>query len=310
MTMHYLCGAKVTCSPDQDTTRTACRITALLAAGMVYWSMCVYAREWWPLRPPLPSPAWRVYTIAHGRAGVRQLGMTILDDIPFSIDPDALFARLHLAPDGDYAGEIHALIDSARRVARPRALYRPATVQRRDADAVLIAASDQPPTPVRFESRALRVNLDGVEQVFAYVATCGRELDAIPLAPADIFGQFCHDTIKEMALWVALVHLHEHLTDTYGLQRLASMNPGSGEANVWPIEQQRQLFAFLGNTEATIGVVLTESCLMRPNKSVSGIFYPSENGFESCQLCRREDCPERRVPFDPGLWERTFAQES
>ena len=110
--------------------------------------------------------------------------MKVLDDIPFSIDSDAVFARLHLAPHGDYAGEIHALIDSARPLARPRALYRPATVQRRDADAVVIAASGQASTPVRFESRALRANLDGVEQVFAYVATCGRELDSIPLAPA------------------------------------------------------------------------------------------------------------------------------
>jgi hypothetical protein len=216
--------------------------------------------------------------------------MKVLDDIPFSIDPDALFARLHLAPHGDYASEIHALIESARPLAHPRALYRTATVQQRDADAVVIAASDQPSAPVRFESRA-----------------CGRELDSIPLRASDIFGQFCRDTIKEMALWAALVHLHEHLTETYGAQRLATMNPGSGEAAVWPIEQQRELFGFLGDVETAIGVTLSESCLMVPNKSVSGIFYPSESGFESCQLCRRDPCPERRAPFDAGLWERTFA---
>jgi hypothetical protein len=233
--------------------------------------------------------------------------MKVLDDIPFSIDPDAVFARLHLAPHGDYADEIHALIESARPLARPRALYRTATVQQRDADAVVIAASDRTSTPVRFESRALRVNLDPVEQVYPYVATCGRELDSIPLRASDIFGQFCRDTIKEMALWAALVHLHEHLTETYGLQRLATMNPGSGEASVWPIEQQRELFGFLGDVETAIGVGLSESCLMVPNKSVSGIFYPSESGFESCQLCRREPCPERRAPFDADLWERTFA---
>ena len=251
--------------------------------------------------------AVRIYNRAWPVSVAEQFGMKILDDIPFSIDPEAVFARLHLARDGDYAGEIHALIDSARRLARPRALYRTATVQQRHADAVVIAASGPGSAPARFESRALRVNLDGVEQVFAYVATCGRELDSIPLAASDIFGQFCHDTIKEMALWTAIAHLHEHLTETYGLQRLATMNPGSGEASVWPIEQQRQLFAFLGNVEAAIGVVLTESCLMLPNKSVSGIFYPSETGFQSCQLCRREPCPERRVPFDADLWERTFA---
>lgn len=233
--------------------------------------------------------------------------MKILDDIPFEIDPDAVFARLHLAPHGDYASEVQALIESARRVARPRAFYKLATVQERQGDAVVIAASSGTAMPARFESRALRMNLDAVDQVFPYVATCGRELDAIPLAPGDIFGQFCRDTIKEMALWSALARLHEHLTEAYGLQRLASMNPGSGEASVWPIEQQRELFGFLGDVERAIGVVLSESCLMVPNKSVSGIYYPSQDGFESCQLCRQEQCPERRAEFDPRLWDRMFS---
>jgi hypothetical protein len=67
--------------------------------------------------------------------------MKILDDIPFSIDAEAVFARLHLPRDGDYAGEIHALIDSARPLARPRALYRKANVQQRHGDAVVIGAS-------------------------------------------------------------------------------------------------------------------------------------------------------------------------
>jgi len=40
-----------------------------------------------------------------------------------------------------------------------------------------------------------------------------------------------------------------------------------------------------GDVQGSIGVALTDSCLMVPNKSVSGIFYPSVSGFESCQLC-------------------------
>jgi hypothetical protein len=238
--------------------------------------------------------------------------MKILDSIPFEIDPQAVFARLHLDPNGQYASEVHGLIDNARRLARPRALYRPAVVQDKEPDAVIIAeaapAARAPAARARFASRALRINLDEVDRVFPYVATCGRELDSIPLDPADIFGQFCRDTIKEMVLWAALAHLYDHLTDTYGLHRLASMNPGSGELSVWPIEQQRELFAFLGNVEEGIGVRLSDSCLMVPNKSVSGILYPSEDGFESCQLCHQERCPERRAPFDPGLWTRTFGE--
>ena len=128
-------------------------------------------------------------------------------------------------------------------------------------------------------SKVLRANLDEVERVFPYVATCGRELDDIPTAADDVFAQFCRDTIKEMALHASITHLVSHLKESYLLENLVSMNPGSGDLGVWPIEQQKELFAFFGDVRESIGVVLTESCLMVPNKSVSGLLYPSEDGF-------------------------------
>jgi hypothetical protein len=142
-----------------------------------------------------------------------------------------------------------------------------------------------------------------VERVFPYLATCGPELDDIPIARDDVFGQFCRDTLKEMALHAAIGQLVAHLKEAYSVDHLVSMNPGSGDIDVWPIEQQRELFGFFGGAAESIGVILTDSCLMVPNKSVSGLFYPSEDGFQSCQLCHRERCPARRAPFDPHLWE-------
>lgn len=260
--------------------------------------------------------------------------MTILDDIPFKLDREEVFKRLHLNAQSQYADEVNILIDRARELARPRAVYAIASVQDRQPDAVVIAAASrdaerglgqgscahrssslQPDTAprsdvqgarARFVSRVLRVHLDEVDTVFPYVVTCGRELDSIPVADGDVFGQFCRDAIKEMALWAGITHLYQYLQETHALNTLASMNPGSGEVNVWPIEQQKELFAFLGNVQESIGVVLTDACLMVPNKSVSGIFYPSEDGFQNCQLCRQERCPERRAPFDPRRWEDLF----
>jgi hypothetical protein len=81
------------------------------------------------------------------------------------------------------------------------------------------------------------------------------------------------------------------------------MNPGSGDARLWPIGQQRPLFELLGDVEAAIGVRLTPSFLMVPNKSVSGILFPTEVRFESCQLCTRENCPRRRAPYSGELAE-------
>ena len=67
------------------------------------------------------------------------------------------------------------------------------------------------------------------------------------------------------------------------------MNPGS--LADWPLREQRPLFGLLGNVRAAIGVTLTPSLLMTPTKSVSGILFPSEETFASCQLCHA-DVPE------------------
>jgi hypothetical protein len=75
------------------------------------------------------------------------------------------------------------------------------------------------------------------------------------------------------------------------------------QQQVWPIEQQKELFAFFGDVQQSVGVTLSKSCVMIPSKSVSGIFYSSEHDFQTCQLCRRENCSHRSGPFDPHMWE-------
>jgi hypothetical protein len=266
------------------------------------------------------------------------IALRILDDIPCEIDPEEVFQTLHLKAEHPYASELRTLIDRARELARPRAVYQVAFVEQKGTDSVVIveapeeldqasgqrSSARQSPSPgpssstlpgeepgrARFVSRVLRANLDQVGRVFPYIATCGHELDSVSIANNDLLGQFCWDTIKEMVLYVALSHLGDHLKEVYALEPLNSMNPGSGDVAVWPIEQQKELFSFFGDVQKLIGVDLTSSCLMLPNKSVSGIFYSSEHDFQSCQLCHREKCPQRRAPFDPHLWEERFGEQS
>ena len=84
----------------------------------------------------------------------------------------------------------------------------------------------------------------------------------------------------------------------------AVMNPGS--LTDWPLREQRPLFALLGDVRSAIGVELTDTLLMVPRKSVSGIVFVAEETFASCQLCPRYDCPNRRAPYEAGLFERKY----
>jgi len=46
---------------------------------------------------------------------------------------------------------------------------------------------------------------------------------------------------------------------------------------------------------------------MVPEMSVSGILFPTETGYASCQVCHREDCRLRKAPFDEEIYRAVCA---
>jgi hypothetical protein len=222
--------------------------------------------------------------------------MEILNSIPFSLNLDALMQQAHIEPGSDDAREFRALADVAMQAGKPKAVYTMSFVERRDHDTVQISG-------ISFTSRTLSRNLQSVERVFPMVATCGHEMDEAAPAKGDILKDFWWDLIKTHVLGAAHKHLDEQLHRRFRLGKTAAMRPGSGDATVWPIEQQRGLFALLGDVRQAIGVVLTDSFLMVPNKTTSGILFPTEQDFRSCEVCHRENCPSRHAQFNKQLWE-------
>jgi len=223
--------------------------------------------------------------------------MKTLSDIPFELDLVSIAKTVHVEPDSPDGRTLCDLIERARQMARPKAMYKEAFIDAKGAETVTVDG-------IAFTSRMLRANLEPVERVFPFIATCGHEMDTADLQAGDFLVEFWWDAIKAVLLGCAIRHLNEHLKHRYALSKMSSMSPGSGDVDVWPIEQQRELFALLGDVKGQIGVELTESFLMKPNKTVSGICFATEVDFHSCQVCRREDCPSRSAPFDPHLWDQ------
>jgi len=223
----------------------------------------------------------------------------IIDEVPFAPDVDSLIRRLRIKP-GEVA-EFQRLLEEARGLARPRALYLAAYITARGEDWVEIEG-------VCFSSRVLRVNLDAAYRVFPYLATCGAELQLWAGGVQDMVLGYWAEAVKEAALFCALEALNADLEARYHPGKTSKMSPGSLED--WPLLEQRQLFQLLGQHADQIGVRLTESLLMVPTKSVSGIRFPNEVGFENCQLCPREDCPGRRAEYDPLLYGERFRGEN
>ena len=222
--------------------------------------------------------------------------MRLLRDISFELDTVELMKGVRIVEGSEEAGEFTALVRRAREVARPKAAYRECFIQSRGHDSVKIEG-------ITFTSKMLRSQLDRVDRVFPFVCTCGRELDAAYSSGGDFMKDYWWDLIKDALLKEAVGRFREDIGQRYLLTNTSSMHPGSGDADVWPIRQQRNLFDLLGEAPAGIGVSLTDSCLMIPVKTVSGILFPTEHDFRTCQVCRREICPNRSAPLDENLWQ-------
>jgi hypothetical protein len=208
--------------------------------------------------------------------------MEILEYIHVNLDLEEIKRSLHMEKRGDWC-RVQTLVDEVRPLISGKAAYKVCYIESKIEDAITIDGTC-------LKSRVLRKNLHTVERVFPYVVTIGNRLEEKTRACTDLLKKYYLDTIGNLAL-----------TDVrkYLKNQLPYMSPGS--LKDWAIEEQRPLFSILGDVEASIGVRLNENLAMIPNKSLSGIYFPTEIPFYSCQLCPRKDCPTRKASYDEKL---------
>lgn len=221
----------------------------------------------------------------------------LLDNLEFKVDLDQLFKTLKMDETDDEAENVIKMAREAEAIARPKALYKVSYIDEKGDDYVVIDG-------VKFVSRVMSINLKDVHRVFPYVATCGVELENWSNSIDDVLEQYWADAIKIQALQCAVKAMDAHLEKHIRPGKTASMNPGSLQD--WPITEQKKLFGILGNVKEDTGIQLTDSFLMLPIKSVSGIKFATESNYENCQLCRRENCPGRRAPYDEEMARKYF----
>ncbi len=217
---------------------------------------------------------------------------TLLTDIAFAPQRTRVHARLRLKPGSPYIQRVDELLQQAQAVAKPKAACLLGVIDERAENSLNLNG-------VWFTGRVLSANLSATHRAFPFLATCGTELDDWSAGFDDPLERYWAEEIKHMALDAAVAHLMEHLEQRYALKEAATMTPGS--LPDWPLEQQMPLFSLLGDLPAALGVRLTDSLLMLPNKTLSGLRFASQDDFESCKLCPRQRCPGRRAPFDPAL---------
>ena len=189
--------------------------------------------------------------------------------------------------DEDLEEELTALMDAADKIACPVALFGVCPVE-----------ENATVNGISIPSALAVEKLEGKNRCFPYIATCGPELEAwSEQYKGDYLAEFWADEVKKKFLFHISQALAKHIQEQYHTAgHLAALNPGSLAS--WPVSGQQELFAILGGrdfVQETIGVIYTDSFLMLPSKTLSGISFESETFYENCQHCPLDRCPNRRA---------------
>jgi hypothetical protein len=219
------------------------------------------------------------------------MSMEILNPIPIQVDLGSIKKSARV-PEGKEEERLLSLLAAAHSVMEARAVYKVSYIDSKAEDSVMIDG-------VLFRSKVLRKHFDKVERVFPYVVTIGAGLDDMEKALGDALEKYYLDLIGNAAVVKAREQIKKRVGTRYGLQSLSYLGPG--QLKDWPLEEQRPLFSLLGDVESAVGVTLSDSLLMIPRKSLSGIYFPTEISFMACQLCPKESCPSRKARYDQKL---------
>jgi hypothetical protein len=222
----------------------------------------------------------------------------IIDDLPNEIDSDML---LRLAGYSDKRPAPPRLVEAAERtierthaLARPRAVYEVHETAAAEDGSVLLGGG-------RFTGKILAKVLGGSDLAAVYAATLGPELDAESSrlsGQGDVLSSVLLDTAGSLVLGKASITFIQRVFSAEAAPRGFAVTPpfGPGQCR-WDLAEQRVLFDLIAPSR--IGITLTDTFLMIPKKSVSGILGigKPDSVFTKtpCQICDRKDCPGRSM---------------
>lgn len=195
-------------------------------------------------------------------------------------------------PDAALARRLACVEDEVRAACRPAAFWR---LERVEEGA---EAGDLVLGPLEVRSRDLARVLRGCRHAFLFCATLGAGVDALLRRYSQTSGA---DALMAQAAATAAI---EGWCDVCGEKLLAEpavagerlrmrFSPGYGDL---PLAVQRPLLQILDSARRA-GIVLTETCLMVPSKSVSAIIGagpgPAAPCPAGCRACSKTECEYR-----------------
>jgi hypothetical protein len=215
------------------------------------------------------------------------------------IDGNELIKRLGGRKGGAFSRSLRIkLLRGARtlfRLMSPRLLFVKEQIKTVEGGRVYLKSG------MTLKSPKLSRTLRDSEKIICFVTTIGGEIDLEinrMMRQGHLSEAFIMDALASVAVESAAEQFHRRMEREYSLRdRAVTLRFSPGYCD-WPVQEQRKLFELFGSN--TAGVVLKDSCLMIPRKSISAVFgvYPvngNSTPYNPCTDCSKIDCPTRRV---------------
>lgn len=140
------------------------------------------------------------------------------------------------------------------------------------------------------------------EFVFLFICTAGKAISesaAAFMQGNDPVLGYVYDVLGSVTVEAAMSRIHQEIQSMAAIQMKQITNRYSPGYCQWNLTDQHKLFSFFPKNNC--GIKLTNSALMDPIKSVSGIIgMGSEVKFReyTCDLCQQKDCIYRNRKKD------------
>lgn len=216
--------------------------------------------------------------------------------IEYICDLEALRMRLH---SEDMESEIFIraleLLEEARPLLKPAFAIKEVSVGQTEKNGITIGGQF-------FNSKIVAKKLKDETNVFSYIATCGREISQFIENTTDAIDQYILDQIAYLAYLEAMNQMTLAAENQFGIKRQIRLCPGS--IIDWSVADVIKIFALMDGLYQDLDVSVLSSGLIDPLKSTSGIFYASEEEFESCAICSRVNCETRQMEYYEDLHDK------
>ena len=214
------------------------------------------------------------------------------------IDKQKLLSRIGYGDDYEPSARIASLVDdyieNYHDLLSPAYSYTIRNIESVDGNCVTIGDS------IVLESKVISRLLERCERVAVFALTIGNYLEDLVAYLAEnglILQATVLDAVGSGTAEKLAIQVEGKIRINAGIEGLVTSRRFSPGYCDWEVSQQELVFRALDGDMA--GIRLTESMLMIPRKSVSGIIGIGRPGndienYNPCSTCLKKDCPGRR----------------